>query len=315
MRNRIAETIVRNLFQGDQSYMPDALACADDILKSPEAGKIRRALDHFQGIIESTYAHDEETGERLDETDPEFSSADIVEFVMQVEGIVDEAIEAIGGIEGTTTMPADVGSTVNELRTLAAQYNDLMAEREQSEDGNGRDSCEQFRSGGNAMKYVESKWKSFAASCVPAPPGSTQYEEMRKAFYAGGVVIIAAVEVTGDPRVPEEAGATFLQDIGNELRSFMSEIRSAVQTPVVNPDPDQRKIEREAHKDKLRCESTGYDDESCLAVLNRYGVSSDVAVALFRMMQQSEMPNQMALGLSLLAHKAALEAIKDGVGA
>jgi hypothetical protein len=144
MRNRIAETIVRNLFQGDQSYMPDALACADDILKSPEAGKIRRALDHFQGIIESTYAHDEETGERLDETDPEFSSADIVEFVMQVEGIVDEAIEAIGGIEGTTTMPADVGSTVNELRTLAAQYNDLMAEREQSEDGNGERSVERI---------------------------------------------------------------------------------------------------------------------------------------------------------------------------
>lgn len=144
MRNRIAETIVRNLFQGDQSYMPDALACADDILQSPEAGKIRKALDQVNGIIESTYAHDE-TGERIDETDPEFSSADIVEFVMEVEGIVGEAIEAIGGIEGTTTTPVeDVGATVNELRNLAAQYNDLMAERELAEDGNGERSVERI---------------------------------------------------------------------------------------------------------------------------------------------------------------------------
>lgn len=142
MRTRLAETIVRNLFQDDPSYMPDALACAEDILNSPEFNKIRNALDQVSQIMEATYGHDEH-GERICDESGDHSAADIVEFLMEIEGIVDEAIEAIGD-EGTSTMPADVGPTVNELRALAAQYNDLMAEREQTEDGNGERSVERI---------------------------------------------------------------------------------------------------------------------------------------------------------------------------
>lgn len=170
------------------------------------------------------------------------------------------------------------------------------------------------------MKYVEQKWNSYAAACVPAPPGTPQYEETRKAFYAAGVVVMAAVERTGDPEVTEDAGAAFLQELGNELRSFVSGVKQRAKAERYSKgrdtrvDPEVREIDRSAAKAMLLCEAQGFDDASCLAFFERYNMSAKVAVELFRMMQLSEMPNRMALGLTLLAHKAALEAIKAGVG-
>lgn len=169
------------------------------------------------------------------------------------------------------------------------------------------------------MKYVEQKWNSYAAACVPAPPGTPQYEETRKAFYAAGVVIMSAVERTGDPEVTEEAGAAFLHELGNELRSFVSGVKQRVndkqkQGRTNRVDPEVRELDRSAAKAMLFCEAQGFDDASCLAFFERYNMSSKVAIELFRMMQISEMPNRVALGLTLLAHKAALEAIKAGVG-
>jgi hypothetical protein len=165
-------------------------------------------------------------------------------------------------------------------------------------------------------KMVEQFWNSYAHKLVPAQPGTTQYDETRKAFYGGAAVIMGACKAIGESETSEEAGVFLMQSIEQELNDFQAEMRREQapkpKTPVNRVDPEYRERERNAHKDKLRCESTGYDDESCLAVLNRYGMSREVAVALFRMMQP-DMPNQIALALTILAHKAALEAIRAGV--
>lgn len=74
--------------------------------------------------------------------------------------------------------------------------------------------------------YVKEKWDSYAAACVPTPPGTTQYEETRKAFYAAGVAIMDAVERTGESDMPEAVGLAFLNSISEELRGFVNEIKT-----------------------------------------------------------------------------------------
>lgn len=165
------------------------------------------------------------------------------------------------------------------------------------------------------MKYVEQKWNSYAAACVPAPPGTPQYEETRKAFYAAGVVIMSAVERTGDPEITEAAGVEFLKSIGDELRGFVSGVRQqTTQERSKNfrdhrVDPAQR---RKIQIDFLRCKATGYDEESCLAVFDCFAMSKPVAVAIFRMLQ-AEMDNEPALQLALLAHTSMLSTIREQV--
>jgi len=58
---------------------------------------IRTTLEKVRSIIESTYDHDDETGERIDEQG-DYSASDIVEFICEIEGIVDDSLEAISDL-------------------------------------------------------------------------------------------------------------------------------------------------------------------------------------------------------------------------
>lgn len=59
----------------------------------------REKLDYVLGVIENCYGHDEETGERDDDAEPEFSGADIVEQVCDLENGVREAMDALKALE------------------------------------------------------------------------------------------------------------------------------------------------------------------------------------------------------------------------
>ena len=96
MRQLIASIIVRDLFDDDQDYMPDALECADSILKAKEFETIRKALAKTDDVIDATYGHDEHGERDVDSTNPEHSAADVVQLVMELEHVVGAAMQAIG---------------------------------------------------------------------------------------------------------------------------------------------------------------------------------------------------------------------------
>ena len=64
-------------------------------MKQQDKDRILAALAAVQQVIENTYAHDED-GDRTEE-EPEFSAADIVEQLCNLELIVDEAAEIVQG--------------------------------------------------------------------------------------------------------------------------------------------------------------------------------------------------------------------------
>lgn len=67
---------------------------------------VQTTLEKVQSIIECTYGHEDNEdgtdGER-DESEPEFSSADIVEFIGEIEGIVEDSVHVLG--ESVTLKP------------------------------------------------------------------------------------------------------------------------------------------------------------------------------------------------------------------
>lgn len=65
------------------------------IAASPD---LLEALRSVARIIENTYGHDEETGERIDEPG-DYSAADIVEQLCGIEGLVSDAIAKATGCE------------------------------------------------------------------------------------------------------------------------------------------------------------------------------------------------------------------------
>jgi hypothetical protein len=81
-----------------------------DILRDNTDGldAIISALDSVSNIIECTYDHDSETGERIDEPG-EYSGADIVEMICNIEIEVCEAFEAAVGLFGKETTDQSAG--------------------------------------------------------------------------------------------------------------------------------------------------------------------------------------------------------------
>lgn len=68
---------------------------------------VQNTIEKVQSIIECTYGHqqneDSTDGERDDSEEPSFSSSDIVEFLCEIEGIVDDSVTVLG--ESITLKP------------------------------------------------------------------------------------------------------------------------------------------------------------------------------------------------------------------
>jgi hypothetical protein len=82
-----------------------------DILRdnTDQLDEIISALNSVSNIIECTYDHDSETGERLDEPG-EHSGADIVEMICNIEIKVSKASEAAVGLFGTESTGQSAGA-------------------------------------------------------------------------------------------------------------------------------------------------------------------------------------------------------------
>lgn len=75
--------------------------------------------------------------------------------------------------------------------------------------------------------FVELGWNDYAKQCVPAKQGSTQYEESKKAFFAGGIVVMTAMQVAGRKGVPENAAVALMITIESELEEFKTKMDAA----------------------------------------------------------------------------------------
>ena len=69
-------------------------------------------------------------------------------------------------------------------------------------------------------KVFDPAWDNYAMKLVPALPGTTQYEETKKAFYAGALIVMEAVNAAGEETVEEDAAVFLLASIETELNEF-----------------------------------------------------------------------------------------------
>lgn len=71
---------------------------------------------------------------------------------------------------------------------------------------------------------IEMAWQDYARQCVPAKPGSTQYEESKKAFFGGAIVVMTSLLMASQPDVPESAAFVLLGVIEEELEAFKTKM-------------------------------------------------------------------------------------------
>jgi hypothetical protein len=85
--------------------------------------RVQTVLGKVQSIIESTYGHDEETNERLDDESGPHSAADIVQYLTEIEGVVDEAVVVLGE-EFESSRPVHIIAVWDETTGHEALYKD-----------------------------------------------------------------------------------------------------------------------------------------------------------------------------------------------
>ena len=76
----------------------------------------------------------------------------------------------------------------------------------------------------DAGKTMAEMWSGFAEAVLPfAPAGSMQYEEMRKAFYSGGLCLFNWFMVQMDPEAePTDNDLKRVDEIEQEIRGFLT---------------------------------------------------------------------------------------------
>ena len=72
---------------------------------------------------------------------------------------------------------------------------------------------------------VEAHWQIFAKAIFAGEPVSrVQYEEMRKAFFAGATAMLRMVQSVGDDSVTEEQGVMVLDAVEQECVQFSKDL-------------------------------------------------------------------------------------------
>ena len=73
----------------------------------------------------------------------------------------------------------------------------------------------------NNLRSVESMWDEFQSVVfADMKPSSCQYNEMRKAFYAGAIQMFGVVEAMGSSDVGEVEAVSYFENIEAELLRF-----------------------------------------------------------------------------------------------
>lgn len=65
-------------------------------------------------------------------------------------------------------------------------------------------------------------WESFERMVIPDDAGSIQRREMRRAFYAGAMVMLEMCSSVGDPSISEDEGFAMLESWRKEGERFVA---------------------------------------------------------------------------------------------
>ena len=74
---------------------------------------------------------------------------------------------------------------------------------------------------------LRSAWLDYAARVVPPGASAVQYEETRRGFYSGAIVVMGALEAVSRPGTSEAAGVAIMTGVNRECRAFAAEMRAA----------------------------------------------------------------------------------------
>lgn len=75
------------------------------------------------------------------------------------------------------------------------------------------------------LKSVEQEWQDFAARVIPQlKPGQVQFDEMKKAFFAGVFALQSALVEIGQTHVSEDEGVAYLESIRIECTRFAASL-------------------------------------------------------------------------------------------
>lgn len=101
-------------------------------------------------------------------------------------------------------------------------------------------------------KVFDPAWHNYAMKLVPAPPGTAQYEETRKAFYAGAKIVMTAVNAVGEEHVSEEAGVFLLASMETEIDAFFEPFVQMSKEAAIRRQMEGRAKRHENTGDDLR---------------------------------------------------------------
>ena len=76
---------------------------------------------------------------------------------------------------------------------------------------------------------LRSAWVDYAARVMPPGVSRIQYEETRRGFYAGAIVVMGALEAVSRPGASEELGAAVLASINRECVGYAAEMKRAAE--------------------------------------------------------------------------------------
>lgn len=77
------------------------------------------------------------------------------------------------------------------------------------------------------LQTIAERWKDFAQHVLhpSVVPGTPQYEDIQRSFYAGALSTFQYVERLGKPDVSEAAGEAFLNRLELELMEFWQNVQ------------------------------------------------------------------------------------------
>ena len=79
------------------------------------------------------------------------------------------------------------------------------------------------------MKTIEQEWTGFAAMIFGgAVPTEAQYDEMRKAFFAGYWSLFCALQQIGEPETNEKDAEAFLEARGAEIEAYRKSMHAEI---------------------------------------------------------------------------------------
>jgi hypothetical protein len=77
----------------------------------------------------------------------------------------------------------------------------------------------------SGQKIIEAAWISYAERVIPATAPPVQYQECRRAFYAGAGGLFAGIMTVLDPGAePTEADCARMESIQNELDGYLADL-------------------------------------------------------------------------------------------